>query len=171
MDQLDDDLAAVLTHMRGIPALPTGHTREGELIRLLSDASRSVDRWRRRRDEVETCLGLQTRTANDPVVAEVIRSMRRAPGSVHRLETLAATAGLSTTRLRHRFKQELGVSLSTFRRWNRIGVAMKLAGTGNTLTTAALEAGFASSAHFSTAFRAMFGVSPSMLIKTGLIVS
>jgi AraC-like DNA-binding protein len=37
-----------------------------------------------------------------------------------------------------------------------------------TLTEAAHAAGFASSAHFSTAFRAMFGLSPSGLLRAGV---
>jgi AraC-like DNA-binding protein len=36
------------------------------------------------------------------------------------------------------------------------------------LTEAAYAAGFASSAHFSTAFRLMFGLSPSALMKGGV---
>jgi AraC-like DNA-binding protein len=39
---------------------------------------------------------------------------------------------------------------------------------GATLTTAAHMAGFASSAHFSAAFRAMFGLAPSALLSTGV---
>ena len=37
---------------------------------------------------------------------------------------------------------------------------------GASLTEAAHAAGFASSAHFSTAFRDMFGMTPSELVRT-----
>lgn len=40
----------------------------------------------------------------------------------------------------------------------------RVASTGN-LTVAALDAGFASSAHFSATFRHMFGLEPSRLAK------
>jgi methylphosphotriester-DNA--protein-cysteine methyltransferase len=49
--------------------------------------------------------------------------------------------------------------------WNRMRVALKAMVSGVALTKAALDAGFASSAHFSAAFRAMFGLAPSQLTK------
>ena len=41
---------------------------------------------------------------------------------------------------------------------------------GRSLTHAAHEAGFASSAHLSTAFRAMFGLAPSSLLAAGAVI-
>jgi AraC-like DNA-binding protein len=38
---------------------------------------------------------------------------------------------------------------------------------GRSLTEAAYSAGFASSAHLSAAFKAMFGLAPSALVKLG----
>jgi AraC-like DNA-binding protein len=39
------------------------------------------------------------------------------------------------------------------------------------VTAAAHEAGFASSAHLSTAFRGMFGIAPSVLLAIGAEIS
>ena len=56
--------------------------------------------------------------------------------------------------------------LRRYRLWNRMGAAVVACRDGGSLTEAAHAAGFASSAHFSTAFRDMFGMMPSELMKT-----
>jgi AraC-like DNA-binding protein len=57
------------------------------------------------------------------------------------------------------------VPLRRYRIWNRMGAAVRACGEGSSLTEAAHAAGFASSAHFSSAFRDMFGMMPSDLLK------
>ena len=47
-----------------------------------------------------------------------------------------------------------------------MGAAVSAYRGGASLTEAAHAAGFASSAHFSTAFRDMFGMTPSELVRT-----
>ena len=44
---------------------------------------------------------------------------------------------------------------------------MRALGGGLSLTDAALEAGFSSSAHLSASFRDMFGLAPSTLVALG----
>ena len=55
--------------------------------------------------------------------------------------------------------------LRRYRLWNRMGAAVGAFHDGMSLTEAAHAAGFASSAHFSAAFRDMFGMMPSELLK------
>ena len=78
---------------------------------------------------------------------------------------LGECAGLSASRFLHLFKAETGVPLRRYRIWNRMGAAVRACGEGLSLTEAAHAAGFASSAHFSSAFREMFGMMPSDLLK------
>jgi AraC-like DNA-binding protein len=66
--------------------------------------------------------------------------------------------------LQHLFLAETGVPLRRFRIWLRFRRALERIGAGASLTTAALDAGFASSTHFSHAFKAMFGVSPASVL-------
>ena len=47
-----------------------------------------------------------------------------------------------------------------YKMWVRMGAAVRSMTAGRSLTEAALAAGFASSSHFSAAFREMFGLSP-----------
>ena len=61
---------------------------------------------------------------------------------------------------------ETGVPLRRYRLWNRTGAAVPSPSREGQFTTEAAHAAFfASSAHFSTAFRDMFGMMPSELLK------
>ncbi|GAA2430035.1 AraC family transcriptional regulator [Actinomadura vinacea] len=84
-----------------------------------------------------------------------------AAGAPVRLETVAARAGLSASRLRHVFTQQLGLPFTTCVRWARLQAAMATVRGGGTLTAAAHAAGFADSAHLTRVFHAMFGLAPS----------
>ena len=81
------------------------------------------------------------------------------------LPEVAAAAGLSAGRLAHRFSQELGLAPRRFRLWHRLVRALDLSVAGGSLTAAALDAGFASPAHLSSAFRASFGLPPSAVLR------
>ena len=84
---------------------------------------------------------------------------------------LARRVCLSGSRLRHLFVEDTGTTLSRYRLWCRIRRAVISALAGQSLTAAAVEAGFFDSAHFSRSFREMFGVSPSaILAREDLIV-
>jgi AraC-like DNA-binding protein len=89
--------------------------------------------------------------------------MREAPCEPHALAELCRRAGLSSSRFLHLFKEVTGVPLRRYRIWNRIGAAARAVAQGQSLTDAAHAAGFASSAHFSSAFRDMFGMTPTDL--------
>jgi AraC-like DNA-binding protein len=110
-------------------------------------------------------LGVGTRGKTNPRIGAALGHMRDEPQRAHRLTTLAARAGLSPSRFLHLFKAETGVPLRRYRIWNRMGAAVRACGEGASLTEAAHAAGFASSSHFSSAFRDMFGMMPSDLAK------
>ncbi len=110
-------------------------------------------------------LGVGTVTKPDARISAALRLMRDEPHRAHRLTELADRAGLSASRFLHLFKAETGVPLRRYRIWNRMGAVVRACGEGSSLTEAAHAAGFASSAHFSSAFRDMFGMMPSDLLK------
>jgi len=101
--------------------------------------------------------------ALDPRVARAMLQIGKFSGEPLTAASCAAEAALSPSRFLHLFKAETGVPLRRYRIWNRIGAASRAIAEGRTLTEAAHGAGFASSAHFSTAFRDMFGMMPSEL--------
>lgn len=154
LDPLDDDFARL---------------REGDVTaaadRLLSDTAGAPWTWSV--DEVCARLGVPPRPAPDGRVAAVVRLMDGRPQDFARLGDAARLAGLSTAHFGALFRASVGLPFRRYRLWRRMAVVLRVTGAGGTLTEAAFEAGFASSAHLSAAFRAMFGLSPSALTAAG----
>lgn len=80
---------------------------------------------------------------------------------------LAQEVGLSTSRLSHIFSEEIGVPIRSYARWMRLVNAVEHLASGQTITAAAHNAGFADAAHFTRTFRAMFGLSPTEAVGLG----
>jgi AraC-like DNA-binding protein len=143
------------------------HGREPELVKTLSAFSAGKLGREQLRAALSRVLHLEKPAPpSDERVAQAIRLIREDPARAHSLRSLAREVGISESRLRHAFKAATGVPLKRFRVWTRIGTALRLAQQGRTLTEAAIDAGFSSSAHFSNAYRLMFGGAPSALIES-----
>lgn len=136
---------------------------ERNLIDLLARMPCSGAGWRHARPGVQRLLDLATPAADERVEA-ACRRLATAGGSALPVRRLAASVGLSPSRLQHIFRLHTGVPVRRYRLWMRMRAALARAVTGRTLTEAALAAGFAGSAHFSAAFREMFGMPPSQLL-------
>ena len=80
---------------------------------------------------------------------------------------LAATIGVSTSRLSHVFTTEVGIPLRSYGRWLRLVRATERLAEGASITEAAHEARFADGAHFSRVFKEMFGLTPSEVMLAG----
>lgn len=148
LDAVSDDVGAL--DLRGVRA------------RL---AARAVSRW----NVVTLCeaLRLTTRAPRDRRIADAVLRLDARPGDFPRLATLASTQALSPSRFQALFRREVGLSFRRYRLWRRMAVVMRALGGGLSLTDAALEAGFSSSAHLSASFRDMFGLAPSTLVALG----
>jgi len=72
---------------------------------------------------------------------------------------------LSASRFAHLFKQEVGVPVRRYVLWQKMRRALDLAMAGESLTSAALTAGFADSAHLSRTVRSIQGVAPEFLFR------
>lgn len=81
------------------------------------------------------------------------------------IQALASHVHLSTSRFRHLWREEMGVSIQSYLRWQRLLTAMQDTAGGASLTEAAHGAGFADSAHLTRVFRATFGIAPSRIFK------
>ena len=167
LDPLSRDFAEVNRRMNEIaPCASFDLTDESAVIGALTSLKDGRSSFRECRSALEALLGIGTSAKQDHRILSALERMRNDPRRSHSLAELAARAGLSSSRFLHLFKAQTGVPLRRYRLWNRMGAAVGAFRHGVSLTEAAHAAGFASSAHFSTAFRDMFGMTPSELVKT-----
>ena len=163
VDPLGRHLKALIARMTNVtPRAAFDLREEFSVIEILTDLAESRLAARDGRASLGELLGVGTGTKTSARISRRCGyAGRTAPGPP--ADDLAARAGLSPSRFLHLFKIETGVPLRRYRIWNRMGAVIRACGEGASLTEAAHAAGFASSAHFSSAFRDMFGMMPSDL--------
>lgn len=112
---------------------------------------------------VADVLGITERTTPDPRVdaARRVLAVDAGHGITTDLTGLAEHLGVSPRRLRDLFRAQEGITLQRYRLWQRLFAALRVAGTGRSLTEAAHEVGFADQAHLTRTFRRAFGFAPS----------
>lgn len=103
--------------------------------------------------------------AHDARIQSVLAFLRESPNEYDSIDALAARVHLSPSRLAHVFKEEVGVAVRRYVLWQKMRRALDLALEGQSLTAAALTAGFADSAHLSRTVRAIMGVAPEFLFR------
>ncbi|MEO0602243.1 MAG: AraC family transcriptional regulator [Myxococcota bacterium] len=97
---------------------------------------------------------------SDPQLARAIAAVHADPGAGWDLPGLARVAGLSRTRFIERFRTRVGLPPGEFVLGWRIAVARRALRDGAGVTEAAEQAGYASEASFTRAFKRVVGVSP-----------
>jgi len=93
-------------------------------------------------------------------VERVLRRIARDYARPLSLGELAEEAEVSVYHLCRMFRAATGSSIHRYLLQQRLRAALVLMRGERSLTRVALESGFASHAHFSTAFRAVFGITP-----------
>jgi AraC-like DNA-binding protein len=83
------------------------------------------------------------------------------------LDDVAQVACLSPSRFRHLFVEQTGMALRPYMLWRRFLRVWELIMEGESLSTAAHEAGFADAAHLTRTSRRMFGFPPSAIQIAG----
>jgi AraC-like DNA-binding protein len=164
IDALSHDLCALGAHCsQPSKNLHFDLKNELEVIDLLAHMRRDTQSWMNTQETLAKRLGFVPRP-NEPRINTVVQALLLRPDYARRAEDWAKEVGLSSSRFQHLFKECVGVSFRRFRLWARMRLALSHAMRGASLTHAAMEAGLSSSAHLSSAFKAMFGMSPSQLI-------
>ncbi|MBD3640630.1 MAG: helix-turn-helix domain-containing protein [Marinobacter sp.] len=100
----------------------------------------------------------------DPRVEAVLGLIREQITENLSVEYLARAVNLSVSRLVELFRQQVGVPIRRYRQWHRLFVTVTGVRRGETLTNAAIAAGFTDSAHFSHTFRMTLGMTPSDIL-------
>lgn len=136
---------------------------EGPVLSRLRDLDHGRRDWGEVRNDLSARLAERADGEPDPRIARALSTLHADPAARRSLDQLAAIAGLSASRFRRLFRATTGVTLRRYRLWVAMGAAVRAIARGDALTSAALDAGFSSSAHFSAAFREMFGLEPSRL--------
>lgn len=171
LDPLSADLAGLFARVRARDGRAAYDLAgEAAVIGVLGDLLGGCASWPQASEQLGRLLGLHVDVAQDQRIVEAVKTLRRSPASPNSLAHLARHAGLSPSRFLHAFKQATGVPLRRYRLWCRIGAAIRLAQAGASLTEAAHEAGFSSSAHYSAAIRDTFGLSPTSLQLGNLVL-
>lgn len=111
------------------------------------------------------CAGAPPSRTLDPRVTSAIAFMRLAETRGLRLEDVARTVFLSSSRFAHLFSENVGLPFRRYVLWRKLGRAMLSIGRGTTLSAAAQEGGFADAAHLTRTFHQMFGIPPSVMMK------
>ncbi|MCX7211424.1 MAG: AraC family transcriptional regulator [Burkholderiales bacterium] len=120
--------------------------------------------------EAFAAFGLRTRFPMDERIAKVVLEIEKRPDLFGRLQEAAALACLSPSRFRKRFCAEVGLPFRRYRMWRRMARVMRTIAEGGSLTESAMAAGFSSSAHLSSSFKRMFGLSASDIIGLGVVI-
>jgi AraC-like DNA-binding protein len=122
-------------------------------------------RWREARAQLDAFLNGGTAATADERIVRAIRCIHENPGIRLSLAELARLAHLSPSRFTALFKEATGVPVRRYKLWVAMGAAVRSIQQGVSLTEASIGAGFSSSAHFSSAYREMFGMEPSRLTR------
>ena len=131
--------------------------RLGELalagMQLDSDAQREL---RERLDHGQDRLPLGMSAVLADLAAEPMARMSQAE--------LAERLGLERTQALRLFKDSTGTTFRQFKRWTGLQHAARLIVAGALVRTAAMDAGFADTAHLTRTFKQCFGLTPSQAI-------
>lgn len=116
--------------------------------------------------EIILLIAQQLHRKHDPRITLTLHILSQSMNNEIRIKNLADAAGLSSSRLSHLFKEEMGESI--IEHVNRMRIrqaAIYMEHMGRTATEAAHDVGFNNYNHFANLFRRLTGVSPAMFRK------
>lgn len=108
----------------------------------------------------------ETELTIDPRINNIIDTIRNNTDNNFSQEYLAASEGLSASRFRHLFREQFNVPYRRYRVWRKVINALNSFNKVDSLTHAAMEAGFTDSAHLNRSFNGTLGVGPSLIFKS-----
>lgn len=110
-------------------------------------------------------LDLRLPMPRDPRLRRLCLALLKSPGDTRSFPEHALVAGASTRNLARLFQSELGMSFTAWRRQAQILEALPRLAEGASVTTVALDLGFATPSAFTYMFRRALGVVPSQFFR------
>jgi AraC-like DNA-binding protein len=163
LDAMGDDLATLRARGAARAGSASSVQAAAEFFRLGADKDpRDLVKW------IVNQLGLIQPSPSHNALAAVVQAINAEPQRFQSAQQAAQMAGLSSSHFQHIFRQTMGVPFRRYRLWRRMAVVARLLAADHSLTDAAHAAGFSSSAHLSSSFRHMFGISPVTLLRAGV---
>ena len=155
----------------GTPEIGRCFATLGHLVEAAKSGPPSASRLALGINELLVCVLELLRTHNPPrqlsltlgerSVAMFLERLQHELDEPWTLETMAARAGLKRTRFAHHCRKLTNLAPLAYLQHLRVAMAKRLlSGSPQTITAIALDCGFASSAYFSSVFRACTGSSP-----------
>ncbi len=143
-------LHALLSEAVDLPAEYTLGSRDDHLMRLLVNEIAAMP-----------TLPLNTPLPQDPRLARLCRALIQAPSLEIDIDTMAHKADMSRRSFTRLFRQQTGMSFSSWRQQACLLAALARLGRGQSVTHVAVELGYSSTSAFTAAFRRTLGAAPS----------
>lgn len=148
--------------------LTGSHQALARIARGIGETDLGEDEVRALSRDLLSALGVTQRPSSAPHIEAARSFADRHPLDVERARDAAAIAGLATQAFQRRVRKETGMTYGQHRMRARVNAVIRYLAAGRSLTSAAHETGFSSSAHLSATVRRMFGISPSTLLRVGV---
>ncbi|MBB3108154.1 AraC family transcriptional regulator of arabinose operon [Paenibacillus phyllosphaerae] len=164
------------------------HAASGERRRIIQDALLRMVRheWPARGSElhrrlselaleetliyIQQMCGAESTITMDPRIAAIVKELQLFPSQKVSLPDLARKSCLSTSRLSHLFKEQVGDTiLNTVCKFRMEKAAQLLSNTNRQVSEIASDVGFDCAIHFTRKFREAYGVTPSTYRKRKLM--
>ncbi len=88
--------------------------------------------------------------------------------NTHSIASFADKVALSSSRLSHLFKEQMGMPLKSYIQFHQMQTAFLALLNGKNITEAAMLAGFDSPSHFATVTKKMMGMPASISVKNSI---
>lgn len=117
-------------------------------------------------DEIYSLLGIEAKEkVYDERIAELLERIENCDCCDHSISHFASTVCLSDSRLSHLFKEQTGMTLKGYISLHRMERAFSLLLSGESITDAAMKAGFDSPSHFAATVKKMMGMPARLSLK------
>ena len=136
-----------------------------EIVQLYADMESASESYTGLKKAVLRRLGITGTAANvtDERIQTAIKFIRAKSTETVTCQDVADAVHLSQSRFSHLFREQVGMTFAAYLIYQRIMYVYTQMLRGRSITEAALEAGFSSSAHFADVNRRVFGISASTI--------